>query len=134
MHCAWLSVQINLITSANNLICAVYFTVGAYGSNAGNVGTDPRNLAAFVIPIWNFDGDAVAKSHHWPLQQIPRAYKPGYSVQNFVFMTNTLNFMALLMISGTCLRPYWILKKPMDEILPTFQKYFLIPVTTLINR
>jgi len=28
------------------------------------------------------------------------------------------------MISGTCWRPYWILKKPMDEILHTLQKLF----------
>jgi len=32
--------------------------------------------------------------------------------------------MALLMISGTCWRPYWIFKKPMDEILHTLQKLF----------
>jgi len=47
---------------------AVYFIVLAYGSNGANVGTDPRNLVAIFGPLWNFDGDAVAKSHHWPFQ------------------------------------------------------------------
>jgi len=39
-------------------------------------------------------------------------------------MTNTQRVMALLMISGTCWRPYWILKKPMDGILHTLPKLF----------